>query len=509
MSENKIISPSLINPIDYFNKNNVQWIFDYMLTRNNVKKTGIDSFTYIQNASDKTKRMIVIENHNFVAKMKNGLKMKLGENYTPFMMLQKFMFKDKFTPALHFVIHDIMNNPNEFIRVSTKYYKITRKKDHNGIMRESLKLWDKQTLIDDYGKNILDDIPKYDDFTMEPNNKNYKKVVNSNYNLYKEFSHKPVKKEDYKDELQFYWINTLLEHMFGNQYEIGLKYMKILYEMPKQKLPILVLTSEERSTGKTTFIDFLDMLFGDNSVIVNPENISNQFNSAYSDKNIIMIEESRFESVQATEKLKNLSTQKKMLVNEKFITPYSVPFHGKVIITSNDENRFSRIDNSEIRYWVRKIPSLRNKSNHNILNDMKKEIPYFLRFLEEQPSIDNSKSRMVFTTNELNTAALKRVKKESLPALHKDIKFLLDDHCANNTGIIEFEFIAKDVKNKFFKNDSKVNIDYINKILRDSMKLERENMKRYIPLEDGAFNQPKRSGRPYIYKNKYYGKDNE
>jgi len=504
MSDNKIISPSVINPIDYFNRNNVQWLFEYMLTRRNVQQTSISSLTYVENRSDATKKMIVIENNNFVAKMKNGLGMEIDKPYSPFMMLQKFMFKDKFTPSLYFVMNEIMNNPNDFIRVGTKYFKSIEKIDQNGIKRETLKLWDKQTLVDDYGGKILDEVEKYDDFTIQPDNLNYQKVIGNNYNLYKEFSHKPCDKENYEDEMQFYWIKNLIEHIFGEQYELGIKYMKVLYCLPKQKLPILVLTSKERSTGKTTFIDFLDMLFGDNSVIINPENISNQFNSSYSDKNVIMIEESKFENDQAIEKLKNLSTQKKMLVNPKFIQPYSIPFYGRVIMTSNNENKFSRVDDSEIRYWVRKIPSLKNKSNHNILNDMKNEIPYFLYYLNSLPDIDTSKSRMVFSPDDLDTNALKRVKKESLPALHKDIYLLLDDHCANNTDIEYFEFIAQDIKKRFYQNDSRINMDYINKILKESMKLKRVKMKRYTPIDSNAFNKKKRSGRPFIYKNKYY-----
>ena len=91
--------------------------------------------------------------------------------------------------------------------------------------------------------------------------------------------------------------------------------MQCLYLYPKQSLPILVLVSEDRGTGKSTFITLLELLFGDNMVIANPEDIGSSFNSSYTDKNIIAIEESRFESTQTTEKLKNLATQKKILVN--------------------------------------------------------------------------------------------------------------------------------------------------------------------------------------------------
>ena len=58
------------------------------------------------------------------------------------------------------------------------------------------------------------------------------------------------------------------------------------------------------------------------------------------------------------------------MVNTKHVSHYSVPFYGKLIITSNNEDKFSKVDNEEIRYWVRKVPTLKGKANHNILEDM-------------------------------------------------------------------------------------------------------------------------------------------
>jgi hypothetical protein len=254
-------------------------------------------------------------------------------------------------------------------------------------------------------------------------------------------------------------------------------------------------------------MDWVELLFGDNTVIINPQDIANSFNSSYADKNIIMIEESRFESIQSTEKLKNLATQKKILVNTKFVQQYSVPFHGHLIIASNDERKFSRVDNSEIRYWVRKIPSLKGKANHNILSDLKNEIPYFLNYLNTLEAIDTTKSRMVFDAELLETEALSIVKRESLPSLHKEIIILLDSHCSENRDVENIMFIAKDIKNKWFKHNHKIEINWIDRILKDSIRLERVNMCRFIPLEETGTSYKKKSGRPFIYKNKYYGQE--
>ena len=140
MSE-KIIHTSEINPIDYYNFNKVQECFDLLCKITNVSKTGIDSFTYVTNKSDENKRMVVIENNFFVAKMENGLNLETNKLYTPFMMLQKLIFKNNFQKALNHVLYKHMNHEINYIRVGIKYYKIISKTDRYNIKRDELKLF--------------------------------------------------------------------------------------------------------------------------------------------------------------------------------------------------------------------------------------------------------------------------------------------------------------------------------------------------------------------------------
>lgn len=48
---------------------------------------------------------------------------------------------------------------------------------------------------------------------------------------------------------------------------------------PRQKLPILLLVSEERNTGKTTFLNFLKSIFEDNATFNTNEDFRSKFNS--------------------------------------------------------------------------------------------------------------------------------------------------------------------------------------------------------------------------------------
>lgn len=504
-NQNPTVNPNDINPVDYYNKMFIQDVFDKICLLKSVKMTGHNSFTYIVNKADENKRMIVIENGNFVATLKNGLNMKVGEPYTPFMMLQRFIYKNSFNNALSYVLYHCMNNESEYIRVGTKYIKKIKKTDRYDIVRSELKTWDKYTILDDHGRDFLYSIAKYLDFTIEPCNTFYESSVDGNYNLYAPFEHKICDEEDYKGESQWKWSKILMEHIFGEQYDKGIIYIKALYDLPKNAMPILVLISEERSTGKSTFVDWLSGLFGANMVVINPQDLSSSFNGSYADKNIIAIEESRFDSVQTTEKLKALATQKKILVNSKFIQPYSIPFYGKLIITSNDENKFSKVDDTEIRYWVRKVPSLKGKvQNHKILEDLMKEIPYFLHYLSTLEEIDSTKSRMIFEPEDIETDALNLVKKESRPEMVKEIEMYLDNHCQQNEDVEKFYFTALNVKDKFFISNNMVKATYINKLLKTFFKFEKiETSTRFVPLEDGV-NINKIVGKPYVYDNPYY-----
>lgn len=500
-----------INPIDYYNFNHFDDAIKILLSINDIVEIKKHSFSVILNKGDENVECIRYEpkNYQFVVVKDNHL-FKVNDVLTPFMIFQNYKHKNNFRAALNSVLSfpEYSGIRETFIRVGTNYFKLIIKKSRDDIEYKSLKLWNRQTVSDDYGNKFLSFIPSYNDFTIDPNNIDYQQTIGNDYNLYAEFPHKPLDYDKKDEETVLRWSLTLLRHIFGEQYELGIKYMKVLYEHPKQILPILVLVSEERGTGKTTFLNWLKMLFGDNMVIINPENISSQFNSSYATKNIAAIEESLFDSMQATEKLKNLSTQKTILINTKNVQEYSVPSFLKIIITANNEDKFAKIDNPEIRYWVRKIPVINNSKNKNnsIETNLKNEIPYFLKYLLDIGEINLLETRMVFKPDEIKTEQLEHVKNQSLPVLQKDLMIKLDEYCMNNSDIDVVFFTSTDIKDKFFKNEN-YSVSYIRTILTENMKLIMSEPKRYISITGNGID--KKLGRVFSYKNTYFkGDDN-
>lgn len=431
-------------------------------------------------------------------KKPNPFDIATGSLITKFMLLTAVKFKGNYSSAMSFVSYDIMKIDIPYMRVGVDYFKTFTKIDRYNVKQTLLKKWDKSIINEDHGKSLLPRINKFDDFTIIPNNKTFTPVENNCYNLYARFSHTPI--DAYVSIKDIPTTIGLMNHIFGEQIELGLKYLKILYENPMQILPVLSLVSTERETGKTTFLNYIQMLFGENSTLINPSDLIRDFNDAYATKNIIMIDETVIERQHVVEKLKSIATAKTMSVSQKFVQHYSVPFFGKVIICTNKETDFMRIDDEEIRFWVRKINSINGKKNVNIENDLSFEIPKFLKYLEQLPEIDFSKSRMVFTQGEIKTDSLDIIKKESQGGLRKDLEMYIDDFF-NNNDCDEFEAIPIDIKHRWFEYDSKVSQTYISKTLKGEMKMSTNKLNWYIPF-NGKNPVDQKKGCTFTFKRK-------
>ena len=69
-----------------------------------------------------------------------------------------------------------MENEN-FIRVGTTLYKIVNQPRINGGFVKKRIVWNNETLRQDYGKDFIATVPKYDGFCTVPNHVNYQPVV--------------------------------------------------------------------------------------------------------------------------------------------------------------------------------------------------------------------------------------------------------------------------------------------------------------------------------------------
>lgn len=296
---------------------------------------------------------------------------------------------------------ETLRNESPFVRVGTTLYKIVNQPRLNGGYVKKRIVWNNETLRQDYGKDYLANVPKYDGFCTVPDHVNYRQVIDNFLNLYEPIGHQPK-------EGDFSHIQALLHHIFGEQYELGVDYLQLLYLHPIQKLPILLLVSEERNTGKSTFLNFLKAMFRNNVTFNTNEDFRSQFNSDWAGKLIIVVDEVLLNRREDSERLKNLSTTLSYKVEAKGKDRDEIAFFAKFVLCSNNERLPVIIDPGETRYWVRKIHHLENDDTH-FLQKLIEEIPAFLYFLQYRTLTTQNVSRMWFSPKQTETAALLKI----------------------------------------------------------------------------------------------------
>lgn len=478
-----------LNPVDYFN---LYSTWDKAFSEKEIE--FVDGKFLLNNkhvANEVNGCMIPTEQFKII-KGRQVYVFIAGKVYTKFMVLTILRFNNNFLAAQTNVQIKEISPDIPFIRVGVHYYKILQKPNKYGIENTYLKLWNKDELKIDFGPQILNRIPKFNDFILHPDNLHHERIIKGYYNLYAPFPHTPyndhVKDENVPVSLQ------VLRHIFGEQFNQGVKYMKILYEMPWEKTFVLCLVSRAGNTGKTTFIKWLAYLFGSNFVNVDIESLEGIFNGAYKDKNIIAIDEAVSEKSKVVEKVKNLTTADTITANEKNINHYSLEFFGKIIFCSNKETEFIKVEEQEDRFWVRKVPPVpKEYKNVDIIQDLIKEIPMFLRWLLQQPAVVRE-TRFVMKPEEVRNESLIALKEESKSWLYKEIHEYMIEHFNNNLKL-ELEASPVDIKEEMFKYNSKVTAEYIKKVLRQQFKMEPEKNHRYNPFNKDM----SKTGTPYKF----------
>lgn len=310
-----------------------------------------------------------------------------------------------------------MEQTHPYIRIGTAYYKTVRKPLASGDAMVMLIPWSAECIKQDHGKSYLSEIEKYDGFCFVPSHLNYQRIVENFYNRYYPFKHKA------KEGDPVHCLNYL-NHIFGDQLELGLDYLKLLLERPMQRLPILCLVSTERNTGKTTFLNWLKAIFGDNMTINTNEDFRSNFNAEWTQKLLIGVDETFLERREDSERLKNLSTATFYKTEAKGMDRQETEFFGKFILCSNNEDNFLIIDPGETRYWIRKIPVL-TCDNLHLLAKLKEEIPMVVYYLTKRKMITSNQTRMWFSPEQIFTPALKKVIRQNRVKLEVELAGVL------------------------------------------------------------------------------------
>lgn len=353
---------------------------------------------------------------------------------------------------------------NLYVRVGTTYFKKSLYPSLNGDFIEILVVWSSELIRQDHGKNTLSEIERFDGFICIPENRpeHFKKRVQDYYNTYHQISKSP-EKGDISNTMIF------LNHIFGDQKEMGIDYLQILYLKPTQILPILCLVSKERATGKSTFLKWLKVIFEFNMTFLTNSDFTSQFNADWTSKLIIAVDEVLFKTDELTERIKYLSTTNSHKTESKGKDKKESQFFGKFILCSNNETSFIKIDADEIRFWVLKIEKFEKEDVH-FLEKLISEIPAFLNFLTNRELSTENQSRMWFTPKQIKTKALQKLVHHNSSKIENELaNVLLNTMESLDIEILEFCF--SDLLNILNKFRIKYDAAEIKKIVRENWQL--------------------------------------
>ena len=383
---------------------------------------------------------------------------------------------------------------NLYLRIATSYFKRSLYPLSSGDYAEILVVWSPELIRQDHGKNVLSEIEKYDGFICIPENRPefFQKRIQDYYNTYHQISKSPCE-GDISNTLNF------LNHIFGEQIELGIDYLQLIYLKPTQILPILCLVSKERSTGKSTFLKWLKEIYEYNLTFLTNNDFTSNFNSDWSSKLLICIDEVLFKTDELTERIKYLSTTNTHKTEAKGKDKKESSFFGKFILCSNNETSFIKIDADEIRFWVIKINRYK-KEDVDFLKKLIHEIPAFLYFLTNRKLSTENQSRMWFTPAQIKTKALEKLVRYNSSKIENEIaNILLNVMESIDTEILELCF--SDLLNILNKFKLKYDAVEIKKIIRDNWELSpAKNSNKYQKItvtNDLDFYQNQAKGRYY------------
>ena len=316
----------------------------------------------------------------------------------------------------------------KYMRIGGKWYKkaidpITKQQELYPVQASML--------ISDEGKEIGSKIlkmaPKYLATTNLPSHTNYRESVGNAdgerfYNLYRPIKYSPSESGSWPH------IEELIRHIFGKQYEMGLDYVQLLYLHPLRRLPVLLLVSQENGTGKSTFCNFLNEIFGENVAAMTNETLRSKFTAPWVNKLLIFVEETLMDKKEDGEKIKNIATALTLPSEAKGQDWQQRITFVKVILCSNNELNPVVITPEDTRHWVRRVPPL-SKSSHkaSFLDECKKEIPSFLHYLNKRQLSTSGSDRLWFRPEETRTAAWYKIVRGSEPKLESELREVLLD----------------------------------------------------------------------------------
>jgi len=400
---------------------------------------------------DLSRSMAALRKHFFLTKDANGCPKAFYEAHQEILQLHEFVFNrgrfvfDDDGDILTMTQHE---DADRYIRLGTDYIKEIFEPNPKGKPERKLVPWKKSEIEQDYVKHKgLKDffkwIPKFDGPCNVPDNTDTYQLIHTVegskcYNLYHRLSHTP-------SEGNATPITDYLAHIFGDQIDMALDYMQLLYLHPTQQLPIIALVSRAQHTGKTTFLKLLNLIFEENATIVGNDELTDRFNADFATKLVIGVDEGLIEKRGTVEKIKAWSTSDRVNIDAKHSQRHRVSFFGKIVICSNNEDNFLPIDQEDSRFWVVKVNRYEGPEKTDLEAEFIAAIPAFLQQLRSRQMVHPKTSRHWFAYQLFESEAKNKLKENSKDWLQTEVEAWLKTQFLDKYLAPEIYFSGEEV----------------------------------------------------------------
>lgn len=341
-------------------------------------------------------------------------------------------------------------NEYKFIKVGDEYYE--RQIDFDIFTRASTVVYVRRKRLELGTEGVsYSTLPRFHNWICEPSHLEYRRIIevpHENevfrfFNSYQPLPHKEKAFElpegfvkdpagfDYELIPEIRHTARFFKHIFDHAHHgarylsLGWDWLALCYLLPTQRLPALALVSSEEGTGKSTFINLMLAIFGQNATKTDALRIAHNFNAMMAGKVLTCVEETKDQRGEVENILKDLITAFEQVIEPKHQDARVVKSFGKFIFASNHEDSFMKVGIASTRFFVMKVHPIQGKEP-DFEEKLYREIPYLLHFLRRRTILSEKQDRLWFDPKLLENEALLKLRHASKDQVQQVMEELIN-----------------------------------------------------------------------------------
>lgn len=333
-----------------------------------------------------------------------------------------------------------------------------------------------------FAQRDLEELPELNGFISVPGHgEDFEPIVDSKWNTYHRVEWQP-KEGDWPT------IQKLIEHLYGangvekDQTDILYDYHTLLIKEPTRKLWCRVLYSHHQGTGKSSLGILENLMFGDNFSKVRDAELESTFNGVWATSLIIHLDEPYFENKKKmSREIRDMVTMKTINLRRMQRDFETVPFHAKILITTNDTD-FMPFESSDRRYWIREIPPFAVEDEDNQFQQkMQEELPHYIHFLLNRKMAHKEQDKtFYFSSDILKNTGMRKLVNDNLDNDELQLREWFENYFLKDKKRTHVTFNLKDLQRMVDWEGKAPSTKRLAVLLRDGLKIEQPQAPRRL-----------------------------